>query len=415
MMQVEVQPVALLFPVTPQREEVVNGSVAAHPQPETPSPPRDNWYYPKEVANDLKNVPLPHEFKREALACGWEYARCVIPQYTNWERYLAFVRVIIISIIAEFRGNLVDIAAGDNVLGYDVGEIIDTLFKGTPGHVAMGREFRAFLLLTAEKSSDRRDSILFRHYVDSLARSAKEWLRIRDTDALARFTIAAALSCNNFDDIGYNEEQMAMLAELGSVLYDAVAYHKHRAEGETHDTFAYAGGELRAESYRSYREVLWALDVAWAHRPEAQCVVNFIRFIGGPIHMMMRRYRFVEDGLLIGKPETEEVVEQTRQNFKLWNRVDATQQQAVGQARYRDVIAREKTLLFDGLADILESERHCNNCLFRDSYGAEVTGRFGGVELCGTCKAEWREYIETIPARTAAVFPDIKPVLENGF
>jgi hypothetical protein len=393
------------------------------PTPETPTSTtkkksKDKWYYPREIADDLKDVEeIPEKFKQEALACGWEYARCVIPQYTNWKRYLAFVRVVVLAIVAEFRGELVDIAKDEVILGYSVQGLVDDMFLGTPGHEAMGRELRAFLLLTAEKSSRRRGSVLFHRYVDSLCVSARGWLRMRDTDALARLTFMAALTSNNFDDVYFDEEQMLVLAELGSVLYDAVAYHKHRAEGETHETFAYAGAHLRAESYRLYREVLWVLDVAWAHRPEYQCVVNFIRLIGGPIHMTMRRYRFVEDGLTIGNPETEHVVTQTRENFKLWNRVETERGRGrrgelMERDRYEHVLARKDTLLFEGLAELLESDDKCTACARREYYGAEVSGQFGGVELCERCGGEWREYLGSITQRTADAFPEIKHLIQ---
>jgi hypothetical protein len=54
----------------------------------------------------------------------------------------------------------------------------------------------------------------------------------------------------------------------------------------------------------------------------------------------MRRYRFVEDGLMIGKPETTAVVKQARQHFKLWNRVDAKYSSVQKVQRYNDLIAR---------------------------------------------------------------------------
>jgi hypothetical protein len=36
----------------------------------------------------------PVDIVAETLACAWEYTRCVIPQFTNWDRYLAFTRII---------------------------------------------------------------------------------------------------------------------------------------------------------------------------------------------------------------------------------------------------------------------------------------------------------------------------------
>ncbi|KAF7349846.1 Alpha-ionylideneethane synthase abl3 [Mycena venus] len=281
----------------------------------------DTWYYPPDIANDLKDVNLPHEVKCEIFACAWEYARCVIPQYTNWDRYVAFMRIIVMGTIAEFKGSMVDVTAGDMILGYSLSSTLATLFEGTPCHADMAREYRTFLLITADKASNRRDSELFRRYVNSLAQSPRQWFRMRDCDALARFTIAAALACNDLDDAWLSEEQFNMLGEIGITLYDAVAFYKHRSEGETNSTFAYMPDDLRVRAFRQCREVLWALDVAWARQRQMRAVINFLRFFGGPIHMMMRRYRFVEEGLTIGKPETNQVITQTRANFKLWNRV----------------------------------------------------------------------------------------------
>jgi hypothetical protein len=127
--------------------------------------------------------------------------------------------------------------------------------------------------------------------------------------------------------------------------------------------------------------------------------------------MMMRRYRFVEDGLMIGRPETEDVVAQTRQHVKLWNRVDAAgiQSSSTETARYRNVIAGSKKLLIDGLADMLEgsNEGDCVDCTYRHnlSYGAQASEEFGGVKLCDGCKEEWRSYLESLPARAAKAFP----------
>lgn len=207
-----------------------------------------------------------------------------------------------------------------------------------------------------------------------------------------------------------------MLSEIGVTLYDAVAFHKHRAEGETNSTFAYVDSSLRKEAYKMCRELLWALDAAWVHRarssPARRCAINFLRQFGGPIHMTMRRYRFVEDGLIVGKPETHEVVTQTRRHFKLWNRVDATRLFASDSERYQEALGQRDTLLIAGLAELLEQDdKHCGQCRYRQSYGAELTGRFGGVELCEDCKTAWREYVQTLPQRAASVFPALSAAL----
>lgn len=336
----------------------------------------------------------------------------MIPVYTNWERYLAFCRVIIVGIVAEFKGALVDISASDTVLNYDLKELFDILFAQTPGRDDMARDYRTFILTTAEKTSNRQDSELFRRYVEALADSPKTWFRIRDADAIVRFSLAAALTCNDIHDVWFTEEQFQVLGEIGCTLYDAVAFYKHRAEGETNDTFAYVHPSLREEAYRCAREVLWALDVAWADSPGHLPIVNFLRPFGGPIHMMMGRYRFVEEGLTIGRPETEDVVTQTRRHFKLWNRVDSRQESSADQASYREAIRQSGRLLFDGLAELLqrqEPERgRCGQCRYRMSYGAERLGKFGGVELCDGCRELWRAYVESLPQRAAVAFPELR-------
>ncbi|OIW27381.1 hypothetical protein CONLIGDRAFT_633738 [Coniochaeta ligniaria NRRL 30616] len=372
----------------------------------------DTWLYPEAWIDELKGIAdLSAETVRQILAVAWEYTRCVIPVYTNSSRYLAFCRVIIVGIVAKFNGSLVDILAGDTVLGYNLNELFDTLFAQCPHRDALAQDYRTFIIATAEKTSNRQDSELFRRYVNALAESPKTWFRIRDADAIMRFSLAAALACNDIDNLMFTEEQFQILGEIGCTMYDAVAFYKHRAEGETNDTFAYVPSSLRQEAYRRAREVLWALDVAWADYPGHLPIVNFIRSFGGPIHMMMGRYRFVEDGLTIGKPETEDVISQTRRKFKLWNRVDSGRECGPDEARYCEVIRQSGRLLFDGLADLLQRQEpgreRCDRCRYRMSYGAERSGEFGGVELCDECREGWRFYIESLPQRAAAAFPEL--------
>ncbi|KAJ7078787.1 BcABA3, partial [Mycena epipterygia] len=373
---------------------------------------RDTWYYPPDIAGDLKDVDLPNEVKGEILACAFEYTRCVIPLYTNWDRYIAWMRLMMIAIVCEFKGNMVDVMAGDTILGHSLSGTLAALFDGTPGHEDMAREFRAYLLIASDKASNRCHGELFRRTVNCLAQSPSLWFRLRACDFFARFTIAAALACNDANDVWFSDAEFDMLCEIGMTMYDTVGFYKHLAEGETHNTFAYMPQDMRIQAFRQCREVLWALDATWAHQPKMHIVTNFLRFVGGPIHMMMRRYRFVDEGLTIGKPETEHVVSQTRANFKLWNRVDANKAKDVGEAdiqRYRDVLARSEEVLFRGLAEILEigGDGNCDTCRYRASYGAEATHHFGGVELCDGCGVTWRDFLESFPERAAQVFPEL--------
>ncbi|KAH8765028.1 BcABA3 [Diaporthe sp. PMI_573] len=373
---------------------------------------RDSWYYPPDIAHDLDGIDLPEHVKGEVLATAWEYTRTVIPHYTNWNRYVAFMRIIVMGIIAEFKGDLLDVTQGDKVLNYSLDGILSDMFKGTPGHAEMAREYKTFLLVSGDKSSGRRDGELFRRYVNCLAHSPQRYFRMRDTDALCRFTIAVALACQDLDDVWFTDEQFDFLAELGDTMYDAVSFFKHRSEGETNSTFAYMPQDLRVAAYRQCREVLWALDAAWAERGEFACVTSFLRYFGGPLHLMMRRYRYVEEDLTMGREEDVGVVDQTRQHYKLWNRIDANKQRNADDEdlkRYALVIANEKKMLFPQCAEWLVTggEGHCDSCLYRSSYGAEATHRFGGVELCDSCKPQWREFLLSFPERAAKVFPEL--------
>lgn len=370
----------------------------------------NRWYYPDDIAHDLDGLNLPAEVKGEILACAWEYSRSVIPHYTNWSRYIAFMRIIIIGIIAEFHGALVDVTAGPKVLGYDLDRVLDDLFHDTPGHKEMAREYKTFLLITSEKASNRRyTSELFRRYVNALVGSPWQWFRMRDCDALARFTIASALACNDLLEVWFTDAQYDILCEIGDTMYDAVAYFKHRSEGETNSTFAYMPEDQRIEAFHQARQVLWALDVAMAGTPGHIAVTNFLRSFGGPIHMMMRRYRFVEEDLTIGKIEDMTVIDQTRRNFKLWNRVDGNGVVALNAERYDLAISRSDELLFPGLADYLENadNHRCNKCVYREAYGAKSSHCFGGVQLCGRCRSKWGQFLDTLPERTKKAFPDL--------
>lgn len=132
--------------------------------------------------------------------------------------------------------------------------------------------------------------------------------------------------------------------------------------------------------------------------------------------MMMRRYRYVEDGLTIGNPETDAIVTETRKNVKLWNRLEQNvERQQLGQDEGGDgdafaaVLTRQESLMFEGMADLLgdkdsEKER-CEDCKYKQSYGVKAKGNFGGVKLCQGCVTEWGLYLKSFPDRAAAIFP----------
>ena len=130
--------------------------------------------------------------------------------------------------------------------------------------------------------------------------------------------------------------------------------------------------------------------------------------------MMMRRYRFVEEGLTVGKAETDAVINEARDHIKLWNRIDAECDRSKDLKRYKTLITEGGHLLFEGLADILDKgdQPSCLDCVFRDSYGAKATHQFGGVEKCMRCQEEGRAYLTFLPFRAIAAFPELSGTLK---
>lgn len=365
----------------------------------------DHWYYPVEMSEDFQGTGVPPERIPEALAMSWEYNRCVIPEFTNWDRYIALARLVGIAVVAEYDGNLVDILADGPVLGFDLDEQLELLFGSGAILDEMAREYRSSLLFMTEKSSQRRGSALFRRYADSLARDPADYLRIRDCDGLFRFYLAASIACNDSEN-WLTESENRCLGEMAVLLYDAAAFHKHRAEGEICNAFAYADPELRSMTYRINREILWALEPTWAKMPDRRCALSFVRFVGGPIHIATRRYRYVEDDLMVGRPETAEVVDQTRRNAKLWYRNDP-KSGGTEPERYEQVMRWGGRILFPGFADMLtrdENER-CSACQRHSFYGTSELSSFSGVELCEGCRKNWGEYLLCMRDRAGEVLP----------
>ncbi|MFD8380520.1 hypothetical protein ACFV2X_18550 [Streptomyces sp. NPDC059679] len=179
-------------------------------------------------------------------------------------------------------------------------------------------------------------------------------------------------------------------------MYDAIAYHKHRAEGEICNTFAYASPDLRQRTYRSYRETLWEIDAHWGDTPERTPVVNFLRGIAGPIHMTMRRYRFVEDGLTIGNSESVDTIAQARKNVKLWYRLNSTPQE---NSYYQEILASQDRVLFPGFAEILEKARQdCPGCEYPSQY-TPLPNQFASVRVCAAHQDAFNTHLAELPTR----------------
>lgn len=123
--------------------------------------------------------------------------------------------------------------------------------------------------------------------------------------------------------------------------------------------------------------------------------------------MLMRRYRFIEDGLMLGKPETAHVVDQARQHTKLWYRMDDTPLRRSTGEPFEAVMSDKDRLLFDGFADMLNrpDAEKCPNCRQRTFYGTDAMQQFGGVELCDSCRHAWSDYLLTFATRAAEILP----------
>jgi hypothetical protein len=204
------------------------------------------------------------------------------------------------------------------------------------------------------------------------------------------------------------------MAEVGLAMYDAVAYYKHRAEGELSNSYAYFGSESRAGEYHVAREMLWCLDAALSVRDKAMCIaINFLRQFGVAVRVTMRRYRFCEEGLTIGRPEDQGVIDQTKRHHKLWNRVTMDRVEPGGTAdasRWERIQPMVIRLFFPGMDELLEeaAQNPCKECRIREVYGAEGAGKFGGVELCDGCRQKWRLHMRSFPMRAAKVFPCLR-------
>lgn len=377
------------------------------PAPQSFVENRPRLSYPKEFDHDLRDAGLSEKERKEILTTGWEYVRCAIPEYTNWEKYMAFVRLTIVTVVAEYRGELVDVSLirepGHTILGYDIGRLLDVLFDGTEVHEDMSREYVSSLLFMTHKSSGRQSDLLT-SWIEALAAAPATYFRLRDCDGQGRFFIAAAISCND-STAWLTEEANRAVAEIAFSMYDSVAMYKHRAEGEVSNFYAYCGQDLpiRAEAYTTARDALWALETKWHSTVAGRCAVNLAKQMP-MIHMSMRRYRYIEDGLVIGKPETEEVIAAARKNTKLWYRVDAPADSNPAARRTEEAVAGVSQLLYRGLAEELlrPEEQKCARCTRRAVYGARAAKQFGGVELCTECKDTYRAYIHTAWTRWSA-------------
>ncbi|MCX4563834.1 hypothetical protein OHA02_47490 [Streptomyces phaeochromogenes] len=114
----------------------------------------------------------------------------------------------------------------------------------------------------------------------------------------------------------------------------------------------------------------------------------------------MRRYRFVEDSLTIGNPETAQTVDQARKNVKLWYRLSSTLQ---NNDHYQDILARQDRVLFPGFAAMLENAgQTCPDCEYPSQY-TPLPGQFAGVRVCAAHQEEFDTHLAELPGRARRV------------
>ncbi|MFJ1709893.1 hypothetical protein, partial [Kitasatospora sp. NPDC088346] len=148
---------------------------------------------------------------------------------------------------------------------------------------------------------------------------------------------------------------------------------------------------------------LWTLETNWYGTVEGRCALNLLRNLP-LIHVAMSRYRFVEDGLRIGKAETRAVIRDARANVKLWYRGAPGAGSAPPEADGGRTLEAVRHMLYPELQTALErtDADACPRCERHRPQGLVAEGRFGGVTLCEPCGSRWREYVLGAPARHAA-------------
>jgi predicted metal-binding protein len=122
--------------------------------------------------------------------------------------------------------------------------------------------------------------------------------------------------------------------------------------------------------------------------------------------------------LTIGMPEDTRMVEETRENIKLWNRVDSKEEAAEhawDETSYRRALEAEEEVMFEGFGDLLrQGSRHaCEDCNKNPVHlAAQQMYQFAGVRLCEVCRREWDAYVGTLPDRAVQAFPILQPLLQ---
>ncbi|MBH1937719.1 hypothetical protein I5Q34_26185 [Streptomyces sp. AV19] len=352
---------------------------------------------------------IPQHEMEEIRRTGWEYLRCVIPEFRDPVPYEALGTLSAISVLSEYRGDLLDLTTGkwpgSDLFGVRADALLETASRVLDPRADLAREYTGSLLFILEKSS-HRNSDLFGYWIEGLGSSPQNFLRMRDTDGQGRFFLAYALASNGISE-WFPEEEVRALMEMMFVMYDGLAFFKHRAEADPCNLFAYAGGDLafRQEMYTVARNATWALD-AHAYRDRRYRVAVTMARQMPAVHLLMHRYRYVEDGMMIGKEETGKVVRNARENVKLWHRREEAGPEAT-RSPLEELLSPVRHMLPDAVVDCMTraAADRCPDCDRSAVSGTREEKVFGGVRLCASCRHDWRRYLKGSWNRWSEVLP----------
>ena len=80
----------------------------------------DKWFYPDELEIHLEPYGVQREKIAEIITQSWELNRCIVPEFSNWDRYMALTRLGVIAYVADYTGRAIDVVDDGPWIGYDI-------------------------------------------------------------------------------------------------------------------------------------------------------------------------------------------------------------------------------------------------------------------------------------------------------
>jgi hypothetical protein len=366
------------------------------------------WLFPRIFANDLAEIALPESTKQDILSCAWDFARNILPEIRDWGRYIAFVRILVIAFLSEFPGDYLDrLRDADNLFGYKLNELLELLFCHLDEDVRHGveAELRTFLLKQSvrggkEMSASQRSLLNHKSAIDS---SPENWFRMRDFESLFRFLIAAVLACNGYseDYCLFSEDQLQLLSEMNTVIYDTVTFRKH-ADADLASIFDFVPEIKRSTIFREYREVLLAMDAAFAWNSSAHVHIRYLmRNLGGSFRKAIRRSCFVSSSLVVRRHVSNE----SRPGS---GPATASAHSQISILMQEQPITRPISNI-NGRSHLGRQRQGCDTTLGHTSRTSLQAPR--DCPLSDKCANMWLAWLDSIEERAAEAFPQLKNIL----